>query len=241
MLACQLALIITALRPAHRESSSPLSRAISASAPRLQSCTSSRQNPSADLGALPDEEIARPEDHGRRLLRLALHGDEPHGRTLGGFADCLGVGHVVLLPLDERLHVGRRDQPHLVAELADRASPVMRTRAGLHGDKAAGLARKERQYLLAPELLAEHDSAGHGRRSPSSPPCGPTASTRPGSSTARSTASSSPYTSEGPRADPRRRRRRHPQQPRSHKGRPPAAPSGRSAPISSSCRPTAPT
>ena len=38
----------------------------------------------------------------RRLLRLALHGDEPHGRPLGGFADCLGVG-VVLLPLDERL------------------------------------------------------------------------------------------------------------------------------------------
>src|SRR5829696_7724329 len=103
MLACQLALKITALRPAHRESSSPLSRAISASAPRLQSCTSSRQNPSADLGALPDEEIARPEDHGRRLLRLALHGDEPHDRPLGGFADCLGVGHVVLLPLDERL------------------------------------------------------------------------------------------------------------------------------------------
>src|SRR3954462_6517637 len=142
-------------------------------------------------------------------------------------------------PLDERLHVGRRDQPHLVAELADRASPVMRTRAGLHGDKAAGLARKERQYLLAPELLAEHDSAGQpgavrlehvlgqikadganlfhgrlpqvvlkhhhlgtsmpsggvhpitGRRSPSSPPCAPTASMRPGSSTARSTASSS--------------------------------------------------
>src|SRR5215217_6184183 len=34
MLACQLALNITALRPAHRESSSPLSRAISASASR---------------------------------------------------------------------------------------------------------------------------------------------------------------------------------------------------------------
>src|SRR5215217_1904163 len=105
MLACQLALNITALRPAHRESSSPLSRAISASASRLQSCTSSRQNPSADLGALPDEvpdeEIARPEDHGRGLLRLALHGDEPHGRPLGGVADCLGIGHVVLLPLDE--------------------------------------------------------------------------------------------------------------------------------------------
>ncbi len=116
-----------------------------------------------DLGALADQQIARPEDHGRGLLRLALHGDEPHGRALGGLADRLGIGHVVLLPLDERLHVGRRDQPHLVAELADRASPVVRARAGLHGDKAAGLTAKKvstcsrRSFLrntTAPDALA---------------------------------------------------------------------------------------
>ena len=53
----------------------------------------------------------------------ALHGHEAHGRALSGFVDRLGVGHVVLLALDERRHVGWRDQPYLVAELADRPSP----------------------------------------------------------------------------------------------------------------------
>jgi hypothetical protein len=60
-----------------------------------------------DLGALTNEEIARPEYYSCRLLRLALHGHEPHGRSLGGFADCLGIGHIVLLAFDERLHIGR--------------------------------------------------------------------------------------------------------------------------------------
>src|SRR5918993_2516429 len=116
-----------------------------------------------DLGALADKEVTRPEDHGRSLLRLTLHGHKAHGRTLGGFADRLGIGHVGLLALDERLHVGWRDQPHLVAELADRPTPMMRARAGLHGDEAAGLACQEGQHLLAPEPLAEHDGAGRAR------------------------------------------------------------------------------
>ena len=55
------------------------------------------------LGALADEEVSGPEDHGGRLLRLALHGHEAHGRPLGGLADRLGIRHVVLLALDERL------------------------------------------------------------------------------------------------------------------------------------------
>ena len=115
------------------------------------------------LGTLADEEVSGPEDHGGRLLRLALYGHEAHGRPLGGFADRLGIRHVVLLALDERLHVGRRDQPHLVTEIADCSSPVMRARAGLHGDAAARLTREEGQHLLAPELLAEQNTAGCAR------------------------------------------------------------------------------
>ena len=96
------------------------------------------------LRSLADEQIAGAEHHGGRLLRLALHGHEAHGRPLGGLADRLGIRHVVLLALDERLHVGRRDQPHLVAELADRAAPVMRARAGLHGDDGSAADRRRR-------------------------------------------------------------------------------------------------
>jgi len=54
--------------------------------------------------------------HRRGLLDLALHGHEPHGRARSRFRDRLGIGHVVLLPLHERLHIGRRDQPRLVAK-----------------------------------------------------------------------------------------------------------------------------
>src|SRR3954470_11775178 len=112
-----------------------------------------------DLGALTDQEVARSEDHGRSLLRLALHGHEPHRWTLGCFADRLSIGHIVLLAFNQRLHVRRRDQSDFVAEFSDRASPVVRARARLHRDNAAGLARKEGEHLRAPELLAENDGA----------------------------------------------------------------------------------
>jgi hypothetical protein len=50
--------------------------------------------------------------------------------------------------------LGRRDQVHLVAEIADRPSPVVPAGAGFHSDPAAWLAREEDQHLLAPKPLA---------------------------------------------------------------------------------------
>src|SRR4051812_32731510 len=67
---------------------------------------------------------------------------------------------IVLLPLDERLHVSRRNQPHLVPQLGDLACPVVSARARLHGDKTAGLRGEEGEHLIAPQPLAEQDSAG---------------------------------------------------------------------------------
>src|SRR4051794_21463899 len=66
----------------------------------------------------------------------------------------------VLLPLDERLHVSRRNQPHLVPQLGVLACPVVSARARLHGDKTAGLRGEEGEHLIAPQLLAEQDRAG---------------------------------------------------------------------------------
>jgi len=66
---------------------------------------------------------------------------------LGRFADGLGIGGVVLLPLDEGLDVGRRDQPHAMAQLADLASPVVRTCAGFHCDNTGCLCRQEPEKL----------------------------------------------------------------------------------------------
>jgi hypothetical protein len=116
-----------------------------------------------DLGALADEQIARPEDHSRCLLSLALDGHEAHGRALGDSANRLSVGRIVLLPLDERLDVGRRDQPHFVTEFADHPCPVMRARAGFHRHTAARQAREEGEHLFTPQPLAQHDPSGRTR------------------------------------------------------------------------------
>lgn len=81
--------------------------------------------------------LARAERHGARLLvgRFRLH--ETHGRTLGRLNDRLGVGGVVLLPLQERLDVMRRDQPVLVTAAGYFSCPVVRAGASLHSHEAA--------------------------------------------------------------------------------------------------------
>lgn len=58
--------------------------------------------------------------------------------------------HVVLLPLHERLHIRRRDQPDLVAKRAELARPMMRAGAGFHRHQAAWLVREEPEQLIAP-------------------------------------------------------------------------------------------
>ena len=60
------------------------------------------------LGPLAHQKIARPEHQTAGLLLLALDRHEPHRRPLRRLADRLGIGRIVLLPLHERLDVGRR-------------------------------------------------------------------------------------------------------------------------------------
>ena len=110
-----------------------------------------------DLSPLPHQEIARPEYKSGGLGLLAFGSHEAHGRALGGLADRLGICGIVLLPLDERLDVRRRDQPDRMPEHADLACPIMGAAAGLHGDRARGLGRQERANLAPPQPLAEHN------------------------------------------------------------------------------------
>ena len=100
---------------------------------------------------------------------LALHRHEAHGRALRRLADRFGIRRIVLLPLDERLHVSRRDQPHLVPELADLAGPVMRSGARLHRDNAARLRGEERTASDARSLLRNTGAPAHPRRAPEKP------------------------------------------------------------------------
>jgi len=102
------------------------------------------------------QKFADAEDHRRPLRLFALHGHEAHRRPLRRFTDRLGIGRIVLLPLDEGLDVGRRDEPHVMAQLADLAAPVVRAAAGFHRNDAARHLAKERQHLIPPQLLAQH-------------------------------------------------------------------------------------
>jgi hypothetical protein len=67
-------------------------------------------------------------------LRRALDRHETHLRPLHRLADRLGVGLVVLVGLDERAHVLRRHQAHLVAELGEPAREVVRTARRFQAD-----------------------------------------------------------------------------------------------------------
>src|SRR4051812_12857615 len=112
------------------------------------------------LRALAHQEITGAEHDPIRLLLLAFHRHEAHARALGGFADRLGIRPVVLLPLHVRLDVGRRDQAHGVAQLAELTRPVMRPGAGLHRHRAGRLGGEECEHLRPHQALAEHHTAG---------------------------------------------------------------------------------
>src|SRR3954464_3515996 len=71
----------------------------------------------------------------------------------------LRIGHVVLLALDERLHVRRRDQLHRVAELGNLASPKVSAATRFQGHRAGREGCEERENLAAAQLLAKHNSS----------------------------------------------------------------------------------
>src|SRR5215813_3201169 len=91
------------------------------------------------LGALPYQEITGSEHDTVRLLLFALDRNKAHGWPLGRFTDGLCIGGIVLLPLDERLDVGRRDQAHMMAQLTDLTRPVVRAGTGFHRDDTRSL------------------------------------------------------------------------------------------------------
>src|SRR4051812_4157057 len=61
-------------------------------------------------------------------------------------ADRLGIGGIVLVALDVRLHITRRHQPYFVAQLDQLACPVMGSGAGLHADETRPQPGEELQH-----------------------------------------------------------------------------------------------
>jgi hypothetical protein len=60
------------------------------------------------------------------------------------------------LALHKGLHISRRDQPHLMAQLPDLAVPEMGAAASFHPHNARPQLPEETQHLVASLLLAQH-------------------------------------------------------------------------------------
>ena len=76
------------------------------------------------LRALTHQQVAGPVRHRSGLLLLGLRRHEPRRRPRRRLGDRLGIRHLVLLPLHEELHLGRRDQLDRVTEGPDRPRPM---------------------------------------------------------------------------------------------------------------------
>ena len=92
--------------------------------------------------------------HQAALLLGSLGRDKPHAWPGDRFADRLCVGSIVFLPLDVGLHVGRRHQPHGMADCLELARPMMRRCAGFNANDARWQLLKKRQYIPALDLAA---------------------------------------------------------------------------------------
>jgi hypothetical protein len=91
-------------------------------------------------------------------LLFALHGHEPHARTLCGFADRLSIDRVVLLSFHERLYVSGRNQPNFMAKLGELTGPMMCSATCLQRDRATRLGCEEIQQFSSADPLAEYRS-----------------------------------------------------------------------------------
>jgi hypothetical protein len=100
-----------------------------------------------ELGALGHQHLARLVLHQHRLVGDRANLDEAQPRAGQRFANRRRVIGIVLLPLDEGLHIDRRDQLHRMTQRHQFAPPVMGRTACLHADKAVRQRCEKRQNL----------------------------------------------------------------------------------------------
>lgn len=86
--------------------------------------------------SLSHEALVASARHRAHLMLGALHRDAMHVRTPHGFGDRRRIGRVVLLALDERLHIDGRGQPDIVAAALRDTAPVVAGRRDFHRSDA---------------------------------------------------------------------------------------------------------
>src|SRR5277367_2335733 len=109
-----------------------------------------------DRSLLTDEEMPGAMKGQTALLLGRLGRHEPHVWPGHRLANRFRVGGIVLLSLHIGLPVGRRHQPHGVAERLKFTRPMMRRRAGLDTNEAGRQLPKERQHISTLQLTAKY-------------------------------------------------------------------------------------
>ena len=108
-----------------------------------------------ELGALPNQQVSRSEDHTGGLLFFRLYRNEAHAQSPRRLANRFCIDRIVLVPLHKRFDVGGRDKSHLMAELCQLARPVMRPAACFHSNEASWLSSEEVEQLSAGQFATE--------------------------------------------------------------------------------------
>jgi hypothetical protein len=96
-----------------------------------------------------DQAVAHPMQRLDVELLLALELDEAHGGSGRRFGDSFGIAIVILLGLDVRAHVLRRNQPDLVPQRRQRPAHVMGATACFHRHRAGGQLCGQRDHSIA--------------------------------------------------------------------------------------------
>src|SRR5271165_3337791 len=104
--------------------------------------------------------MARPMEHQAALLLGSLGCNEPHIGSGDGFANRLSIGHVVLLPFDVGLHIGRRHQTHRMTKSLELTRPIVRRGASLDANQAWWQLLKESQHRPPLQLTTGDHLAG---------------------------------------------------------------------------------
>src|SRR3954449_1230091 len=112
-------------------------------------------------GALAHQQIACPVQHQDGLLPFVLDRHEYHVRPHQGLDDggCV-IGVVLPAALNVGLDLGWRDQPHLMAQRRDPASPVVGRGTRLHAHDTGRQRLEKCFHASAAKLPAQHRSPG---------------------------------------------------------------------------------
>ena len=88
------------------------------------------------LRSLPDQKLSDPTDHRRTVGLFVLHGHKAHRRALCCLTNRFCIGSIILLTLHEGLHLSRRNEPHLMAQIADLVAQKRAPTTGFHRHNA---------------------------------------------------------------------------------------------------------